>query len=563
MFALRAPSWPSWLGILLAAFFPWPTLLWSQTSPEHATPAKKSEQAEAAKPKLTPEQERGLRMLKSAEAEAAGLQADMRAFVLWRASYAYAKVDPKKAERIALDAFTATQAIEDAASDDHCAAAGTVGDIKGWIQQSILSDMVTKEEIAEVEQLLPQATDPVRNQITSKLVTYHVKQKNFTKAEALLTQVADSKDYPFGVAADLILAMGPDQSADRMMIFNQAIGNFEEHKQGQSFGSGDIGDFLERTWTKVPSAMALEAVNKLLDEARDNESHARYSMTSNKGSILLNSSYEFRLFQLLPILEQLDKGKADELLRDHAETKAQLAKYPQGMQSLNGDGGVYSYYSTSITDADGTQGREGAARDQAGAQLQQRVESAVKESEKDPAQAVSDALNLPAQGDSRTSPRADALMRIAEGVAKKKPAVAKSALDEVAKLQDQLTPQEMASLSKLPKLYLDIGDADGATKSLRALLKAAENLYSRDTDNDDPNKAFKGTWPSADLWRKCVQAAAQISPALAEQVIAEIPDTDIAGAQKVAFASSLLGISGGPVVVSDCRKHYSGFMMSN
>ena len=532
----------------------------SNRSGSTAAATTKRESSEA---KLTPQQERGLRLLKAAEAEAAGLQPDMRAFVLWRASYAYAKVDPKKAERVAADAFTATQAIEDAPSDDHCAAAGSAGDIKGWIQQSILSDMVTKEKLAEVEQLLPQATEPVRNQITSRLVAYYVKQKEFAGAEALLTQVADTKDYPFGVAADLILAAGSDQSADRMMIFNQAIVNFEEHKQGQTFGSGDIGDFLERTWTKVPSAMALEAVNKLLDEARDNESHARYSMTSNKGSILLNSSYEFRLFQLLPILEQLDKDKADELLRDHAETKAQLAKYPQGMQSLNGDSGVYSYYSTSITDADGTQGAERAARDQAGAQLQQRVESAVKESQKDPAQAVSDALNLPAQGDSRTSPRADALMRIAEGVAKRKPAVAKSALDEVNKLQDQLTPQEMASLSKLAKLYLDIGDPDGARKSLKALLKAAENLYSRDTDNDDPNKAFKGTWPSADLWRKCVQAAAQISPALAEQIISEVPDTDIAGAQKVAFASSLLGISGGPVVVSDCRKNYSGFMTSN
>jgi hypothetical protein len=55
-----------------------------------------------------------LRLLKTAEVESAGLEPDMHAFVLWRASYAYTKVDPKKAEKLSRDAFRATQAIEDA-----------------------------------------------------------------------------------------------------------------------------------------------------------------------------------------------------------------------------------------------------------------------------------------------------------------------------------------------------------------------------------------------------------------------------------------------------------------
>ena len=110
---------------------------------------------------------------------------------------------------------------------------------------------------------------------------------------------------------------------------------------------------------------------------------------------------------------------------------------------------------------------------------------------------------------------------------------------------------------------MDLGDEDGAKKALKALVKAAGKIYEHDVDADDPNETFKGTWPSADLWRKCVQASAKISPALAEEIIADIPDPDIAAAEKISFASSLLGVSGEPVLVSDCRKTHSSFNFSN
>ena len=62
--------------------------------------------------KLTPRQERGLRTLQAAESEAGGLAPDMHAFVLWRVSYAYAKVDSRKSESVAKDAFITSLAIE-------------------------------------------------------------------------------------------------------------------------------------------------------------------------------------------------------------------------------------------------------------------------------------------------------------------------------------------------------------------------------------------------------------------------------------------------------------------
>src|SRR5581483_9819050 len=116
-----------------------------------STPVAKSAKTDNAAPKLTLEQERGLHLLKAAETEAAGLQADMHAFVLWRASTAYMKVDPKKAERLRLEAFTATQSIEPPASDDFCAPVGSAGDIKSWIQTRVLSELIQQNKAEQAQ----------------------------------------------------------------------------------------------------------------------------------------------------------------------------------------------------------------------------------------------------------------------------------------------------------------------------------------------------------------------------------------------------------------------------
>ena len=527
--------------------------------PQSSPAAKKDAKPESPAPKMTPDQERGLRLLKAAEAEAAGLQPDMRAFVLWRASMAYAKVEPKKADSVALAAFTAAQGIEDAAADDNCHQSGSAGDIKGTVQQHVLSALIEKNEITEVEQLLPQADEWVRNQITSRLAAHYIKEKDFVKAEASLSQVADSKNYPYGAAADLILAMGPELSGDRMSVFHQALDNYGQHEDNLSFGAGDIGDFVARTWSSVPAAMALDAVNQLLDKAKSNDSKMHYSMSTGSGTLALKSRYEYRLFQLLPVLQELDKDKAEDLLRDHAETKAQLAKYPKGMQSLQGQGTVYSM---SMMGSEPT--AEQMTEEQLMGQLQERKSRIVKESEKDVAQAVNDALSLPIHA-KFWSPRVSTLIEIAEYTTNRKnTSAAKSALDEILKVEDQLTPTEvsMSRVSNVPKMYLNLGDQDGARKAVKALIKAAEKSYASDTNADDPNKGFKGTWPSADLWRKCVQASAQISPTMAEEIIADIPDPDIAAAQKLAFASSLLGVAGEQVFVGECHQSGSSFSVS-
>ena len=74
------------------------SLLAQAQSPTIAKP--QTPKPTVAKPKLTAEQQRGLRLLKQAEAQAGSLEADMRAYVLWRVSIGYSKIDREKSDRV-------------------------------------------------------------------------------------------------------------------------------------------------------------------------------------------------------------------------------------------------------------------------------------------------------------------------------------------------------------------------------------------------------------------------------------------------------------------------------
>src|ERR1700729_3233547 len=108
-----------------------------QAQPLSATAVKQK----PPKKKLPPEQEHGLRLLKSAEAAASGLEAPTRTYILWQLSHGYRKVDPDKANAVLQRAFVASRAIEDQASSDDCHME-QVCHVRRWLQRGILQDLL-------------------------------------------------------------------------------------------------------------------------------------------------------------------------------------------------------------------------------------------------------------------------------------------------------------------------------------------------------------------------------------------------------------------------------------
>lgn len=126
---------------------------------------------------------------------------------------------------------------------------------------------------------------------------------------------------------------------------------------------------------------------------------------------------------------------------------------------------------------------------------------------------------------------------------------------EAAKLAEQLSPRQGLSFADMPELYWRIGDRDAAKTALKSLSKIAEKVYSQDMNPDDPNLACKRIWPSSRLWRSCVETAEKVSPELASEIIAAIPDEDISAFQNITYASSLLNAPTFPATLAERHKN--------
>lgn len=269
-----------------------------------------------AKPKLTPTQEQGLRLLKAAEAEAGALEPAMRAAVLWQVAHGYYKVDKPRVLLTLIDAFRAATTVEDDHPELKCFLVPDECHSKTWLQVNILREMLTSPQ--KVEELLPQADPDVRPVLTGELISKYVRDKKLDRAQQLLLRLSDEKDFPYDAASELMLAVPSDQQ--RVAIFNQAMSNFQTFGEGK-FGliaPEDLGTLVIRFWRHLPPATVLEAVDQLLGQAKtESEKHDdnQISLTTKQGGVSF-SPYQYRLFELIPVLQELDSSRRELIARE-------------------------------------------------------------------------------------------------------------------------------------------------------------------------------------------------------------------------------------------------------
>lgn len=511
------------------------------------------------KPTLTPEQGKGLKLLEAAEVESAGMSPAVRAYVLLSASRGYARLNPNKLDSILEQAFLTTRSIENPTPDDptHCLRMSLACDIKGWLQGLVL-DRIRARAADKVEALLPSAEPEVRKRITQQLIGDYAAKKNFDRAKELLDQFTDGPEYPYKAAFHLMRDLPEERAGERMVIFAQALRSFHDYPPDASPGFGDFATLVVRYWQQLPPAMVMDAIDAILAQAKDKnnpQTQFRVGIAGSKGEADFTNAYEFRVFELLPIIRQLDNSKAESLLRENVNVALLLRAHPNGLQSLGGDRSKDSTLGIhSISYATGDNPMEAAVNQALVRQEQQineRLEQIENEARKNPKQALQDAMNLPAVspwGDERSSPRILALHEVAAASTAQAPATAKAAVEEELKLVDGLAPSSDAIvlgnradlLVRVAETYHRLGDQDSARNALRRAFKIAEKIYAVDSDPGDPNRAFKGAWPSAHVWERIVKAAAEISPDFLEDIWSEIADPEIMLMVKTAYANSLL-----------------------
>jgi len=510
----------------------------SKPAPEtKSAPKKKAAAAQPAAPDAN--RELGLQVLETAEAASGAFEADMRAYSLWQIARGYMKVDRAKTRTLLESAFQAVAGRTDEEGPR---------ETQEFLQERILLALMPLS-LDAVEELLATASPDVRLRLSGELANRYAERKDFPRAFARIRQIASEAEFPYESAMALLRRLPKEGfEAERNELFSQAVTSYAAHEHNQNrFFTNDFGDLLGRHWREMPPAVALEGIRELLKQTKDaaDSSGGLQIAISNQraGTASFASLYQFRLFQVLPALQQLDASEAEKLLKENAQLQEMLKKDPDG----------YGAYAPRPNDPEGdgiqmmvNRGGGGPGPMVAGhpqMEMMRQIGQIVRGASKDPQGAMAAARALPeTMSGSENSPRASALEGIGHSLVKSNPGVAKEALSELLKAVERLEPRSQAlTLRTVVDLYLQLGENAAAEKAIAAGLKAADKLLAIDTKADNPNKALKAHWPSVAAYRMFVTLAAKISPLKAGQMIAEIDDPEIQVTQTIAVGSALLG----------------------
>ena len=550
------------VAILISA-----TLTWAQSS---STPpgrhAAKPQPARPAPKQLSPEQRMWCPVVEYALSGAKSLEPPMRAYLLDTAALGLEKCDAAKVRSAFVDSFTATLLIPEKEEEVIRLPSGDPAQVdQAWLesffrledkqelQKSVLMHLLSVDE-AKAESLLDRAEPSTRAPILSTIISRAVSAKKYDHALELLNRVPPS-EFPYDEATKLVLTLPPSRDTDKQEIFRLAMAADRE-RHSLVIGGDDFASMIVRFWRHVPPAVALEAIHQVLDAALSHAVQSKeetgITLKTASGNLGFTSEYDYRVFELLPILRQLDDSEADRVLSGSQQAQSQLQQFPNGIQSINP---VVRDTPPKKGEHAGIQGSLGPASD-VGTILQEanttdaynsRIMEIVHMAEVNPRQAIAAAATLPDSGSSRVlrgeNPRAKALLAVAQAVMKKNPSAAKDALEGMAEaLKNAAHPYRgMGNWAEGMNIARQLGEVDLALKLFRSGMDQADKLGREDADSDDPNLALKAWWPSVSAAWQLVRPASDISPAVALERVREIKDPEILLLLEVRLANKGLG----------------------
>jgi hypothetical protein len=476
-----------------------------------------------------------LTMLRNGEAEARTLPPDLRSYALAQVARGYARIQSPRTSQVLADAFASSYVIPDYLS-------------KPRLQRDILFQLLPLDQ-AKVMELVPQAEAGPRSDITRELVHKAIAAKKFDQAAELMEQMSSWTEYPYKEGSELMKALPSDEPGQRAVVFARAFASFAGRgydARKRTRGSDDFSDMIVGNWHDLPAGTVEAAIDEVFKQAKQGHQSLHTSFPSSEGEpVSFESVYEMRLFQLLPILQQLNKPKAERILQDEQLMGGLLAKYPKGLESLAPKTQNAALKKAAVTsDAP----MVGIGRWQT---LQAEIERIVATAADDPAQSLVQAQTLPVQiavGKCCEPVRMDALRGVAIASLKSKPAIARQAIaDMVESAQDLTQPyHQVFQLVEAARLSLELGDIDRAKSALDAATSKANDAVKQDEDRDNPNLALKGYWPSALAWQGILHIGTRISPSYAQKLTHEIWDDQIRILATIALADELVGAPRGP-----------------
>ncbi|HEX4603237.1 MAG TPA: hypothetical protein VH724_04535 [Candidatus Angelobacter sp.] len=409
---------------------------------------------------------------------------------------------------------------------------------------------------APAAELLSLAGANVRQQIMARKAPETAKKGDMDAAmEMLSSEISKGAEYPYDRAMAVLKALPPDDRADRDRIFAQALSLYRERHKRASAGMEDLGTMIVRFWRDLSPGLVLEGVNQLLDSAMDEnvaDSHLEVTVSLQSSAHSFGSLYQYRLFQLLPVLHALDPSSAARLMHDNQQPEWQHKVAPHDpmlsmtLSRKNGPAPVNSV----------------ANQDFAAIRLRMRAEEILASVKDDPALALARALSLDGDIDQGRSIKADVLTEIARITLKEHSEIASKSLEELSRaIESYPAIVRCRYLAESGNLYWRMQKTDKVRSVVAQGMKLVNDLYKEDSNSDDPNRALKSAWPSTVISRAFASLASRVSLKFAEETIAEVGDSDIQVFDRIEIASTLLAASSYPCLMQERHKQQNTYSM--
>jgi len=490
---------------------------------------------------LTPEQA-SLHLLEGAMAQLAASPAILRVHTCYQAALGYSRISNTKETAVLMQCFTQSLGIED---KDLAA--------KTSLQLRIMDALYFLDANA-AQELLPMAEVKAKANIQARILQKVVNEKRYDEALAQITRDSYAADFPYKAAVTLMQNFPKDRSQDFRLVFTAALQSYRLEDPAIDPKLEDMATLIVRFWRDLPPQLVMAAIEEVLDHAKKdlkNTSAPSITIGTGLGEAQFSTAYQYRLFELTPIIRELDAAKAESIERENPALSNVIRDYPQGLQSLEptyrgttlraGESPKFTI-TYRLRPMNGT--AEAGSKDLQLNALSRQSAEILQKTANDPRAALSKAMELPDIGIEETlrSVRADALARMATNAPS--PDVASQAITSLVDVAEKYPPLSKAMyLLIASRIYLGIKDKAAATALIQKAADVAGKLYALDDNHDAPNHAFKFDWPSAVVWRACVVLQNRIDTDAATALLGTIKDPEIRANVQVVLAGERLGVA--------------------
>jgi len=437
-------------------------------------------------------------------------------------SNGYMKVDPKKATRALHAALSAS--VQSRVED---------GGTRAWLQTQIFEKLLPLDP-AYCETSAAKLEGTAQNSAISALVIHYSGKKQFSHALTLLTQARGEFPYPAGIR--LLQSLPPTMNEQGQAVFSQALASYSQHEHSDAADNVAVDDFPKMVliaWKRLHPDLVMQAIDEVLSQAKHVDNSMHVTVGAKNGAASFTSFYQYRVFELAPVLNKLAPNRVESLLQENADLKDSLRRFPNGVQSLD------PKLQLDVTFRSASAGGGSTASDRYRMELGARADEIIGLANKDPDKALEAARSLPDLG-----MRAYAQQGIARSAIKTHPATARTAAEELEKSTDTLPLLDQARfLAVAADVDIKIGETDSALKVINRGFDTAKKFYQQDGDNENPNAAWKAYWPSTAVWRVFTLLAARISIDKALESVQQIDDPEIRVLDSVSLANDLLGVA--------------------